>query len=153
MPNENRKTVNVKLTPSVDFELIAWWENLPQGKRNSTLKEALRLYAFGSTESPKQRHYADELAEVREQLGYLSDAIQQDKPTSIDPAIVSRVDDLASWVQKIADDLPGYIRDEIARAMNGAPLPAQPTAQEAPQLDTETLNARVDNLRKQKNRW
>lgn len=80
-----RVTLTLKLTVGKDDDLIAWWEALPSGKRQTITKALLRQYIGQNSEQPSVDRQigkiASDTAWLRESLiglpEYLSELFKQ----------------------------------------------------------------------------
>lgn len=124
---DNRVTMTIKLTPGKDDALIQWWESLQKGdytaqgeSRQFTAKQILRRGLSIPEETVQPIADADSL---------------------------NRIAELESWIQKIAQDLPSYVQNEIGKALaTGAPLPTT-QIQGGAQLDQQAIEKREKRLK------
>lgn len=134
-----RETITIKLTPGKDDDLIAWWESLPLGDyqtpgRQRVIKQALRraLDMPATVEPSSPQPLTVDLSEL-----YALIAQQR-----------QQLDNQNAWIQKIAEDLPGYVQGEISKALaTGAPLPPPPTVEGGAQLDASAVEKRAKRLK------
>lgn len=131
MAKDNRTTLTIKLSPGKDDSLIEWWEGLPKGDylstdntRQSIAKQALRR-ALKMPEPPT--HAVTSTVETE--------------------ALQNRIGELEAWIQKIANDLPTYVQNEIRRSLaTGAALPT-PQVQGGERLEADAIEKREKRLK------
>lgn len=132
MANDNRITLTIKLSPGKDDALIDWWQGLPKGDyqstdntRQSLAKQALRR-ALNLPEAPTLAVTSD------------SDEVE---------ALRDHIKQLESWIERIANDLPGYVQTEIRKSLvNGAPLPP-PQVEGGARLEDSALEKREKRMK------
>lgn len=132
MAKDNRTTLTIKLTPGKDDALIKWWNGLDKGDyqstdntRQSSAKQALRR-ALDLPDAPTHAVISNN-GEV--------EALQQ------------HIKNLEQWIQKIAEDLPGYVQTEIRKSLvNGTTLPP-PEIRGGEQLEADAIEKREKRLK------
>lgn len=132
MAKDNRTTLTIKLSPGKDDSLIEWWEGLPKGDyqstdntRQSIAKQALRR-ALELPEAPTHAVMSNS-AEVE--------------------VLQNHIKQLEAWIEKIANDLPGYVQTEIRKSLvNGTPLPP-PQVEGGARLEESALEKREKRMK------
>lgn len=145
-----RATLTAKLTPGKDDDLLDWLDALPNGVKNTTIKNTLRA---GMGLAPVD-YSADDLDALRQQL----DALQQ--AVAAIPALVKHasIDGAAERLAVVETELGrvgewlNYLNARVEQATSDpALLPPSPPAEETQQLDTSALDARAAKLKR--NQW
>jgi len=120
------------LTPGKDDALIEWWEGLNKGDyqsvdntRQSAAKKALRR-ALNMPEPPTHAVISNDVD---------VESLQE------------HIKHLEEWIEKIANDLPGYVQTEIRKSLvNGTTLPP-PEIRGGEQLEASAIEKREKRLK------
>ena len=119
MSTRKRITATIKMTFADDRDLIDWWQGIPLGQRNATLKEILR------------DHLAREGGDYRPRPVVAVPA----REAALDPHLLTQLRDDAAWIRDALYDMPGYLEQLVTQV-----TATQSTMQSTMQTDMQSAN-------------
>ncbi len=135
------KTIGFKAFQDSDADLLAWWEDIPEGERSGVLRDLIRAALAEQGSGPKSNgHSANGNGTHANGNGYRQ---------------LAQVSEDTAWIRNALLDLPGYLERLVARVSVIRPVVQEAARDvlpdEAPRLEPDAIDRRKAKMRQ--NAW
>ncbi len=123
------KTIGFKAFYNDDADILAWWEEMPEGERSQVLRELIRAAPTGQENN--QRANGHNTGANRQQL--------------------AKVCEDTTWIRSALSDLPAYLERLVGQAVVTRPVlqvePSDEAQDDGPRLEQDAIERRKTKMR------